>query len=147
MEPFWNLNIKCSKHADSMTVELLIDKSDSDGFISRLVVCSSSDSSYNMTDSSLISVGYQLRFLALLCADLACTWLRNCKQSVLVVTLYSNSVAWLYKLATCRLANSYCNAPRVLHYSASYYNSYIGINFHGWKFRDHQVNHENYQYS
>ena len=39
----------------------------SDGFTSRIVVCSSSDSSYNLTDTSLISVGYQLHFLALLC--------------------------------------------------------------------------------
>ena len=46
--------------------ELSIDERDSDGFISRLVVCSSSDSSWNLTDSSQITVGYQLRFLALL---------------------------------------------------------------------------------
>ena len=61
----------------SLLDELLIDERDSDGFILRLVVCSTSDSSYNLTDSSLISVGYQLRFLASLytrSADLACTW-------------------------------------------------------------------------
>ena len=49
----------------SLLDELSIDKRDSDGFISRLVVRSSSDSSYNLTDSSQITVGYQLRFLAL----------------------------------------------------------------------------------
>ena len=61
-------------------VRFLIDKRGSNGFISRVVVCSSSDSSYNLTDSSLISVGYQLSFLALLCtrsADLVCTWYYN----------------------------------------------------------------------
>ena len=43
--------------------ELSIDERDSDGFISRLilVVCSS----YNLIDSSLITLGYQLHFLAL----------------------------------------------------------------------------------
>ena len=58
----------------SLLDELSIDERDSDGFISRVIVCSSSDSS---TDSSQITVGYQLRFLALFCtrsADLACTW-------------------------------------------------------------------------
>ena len=61
----------------SLLDELLIDERDSDGFISRIVACSSSDSSCNLTDSSQITVGYRLRFLALLCtrsADLACTW-------------------------------------------------------------------------
>ena len=40
-------------------------------------MCRSSDSSYNLTNSSLITVGYQLRFLTLFCtrsADLARTW-------------------------------------------------------------------------
>ena len=52
-------------------------KRDGEHFISRLVVYSSSDSSYNSTDSSLVIVGYRLRFLALLCTrftDLACMW-------------------------------------------------------------------------
>ena len=54
--------------------ELSIDERDSNCFVSRSLVCRSSDSSYNSTDSSLVTVGYQLHFLALLCADLACTW-------------------------------------------------------------------------
>ena len=33
--------------------KLSINERDRDGFISRLIVCSSSDSSYNLTDSSL----------------------------------------------------------------------------------------------
>ena len=58
-------------------VELWLDERDSSRFISRRLVCSSSDSSCNSTDSSVVTVGYPLRFLALLCArsaDLACTW-------------------------------------------------------------------------
>ena len=54
-----------------------IDERDGDRFISRTLVCRSSDSSYNSTDSSLVTVGYRLRFLALLgtrSADLACMW-------------------------------------------------------------------------
>ena len=45
----------------------LIDERDSDCFISRFVECSSSDSSYCLTDLSmlLVTIGYQLRFLAL----------------------------------------------------------------------------------
>ena len=121
----------------SLLDELSIDERDSDGFISRIVVCSSSDSSCNVTDSSQIIVGHQLRFLALLCmlctksADLACTWhyyLIACNpyNCILVVTLYTVH-------CQCCLANwnmqtnlhgfklAIALTPRVLHYSASYY--------------------------
>ena len=50
--------------------ELSVDKRDSDHFISRTIVRRSSDSSYNCTDSSLVTVGYQLHFLALCALDL-----------------------------------------------------------------------------
>ena len=49
----------------SLLVEFSLDERDSSRFISRRLVCSSSDSSCNSTDSSLFTVGYQLRFLAL----------------------------------------------------------------------------------
>ena len=42
-----------------------MDKRDSNGFFSRRLVCRSSDSSYNSTDLSLVTVDYQLRFLPL----------------------------------------------------------------------------------
>ena len=48
----------------SLLDELSINERDSDRFIKGLVVCRSSDSSCNSTDSSLLSVDYQLRFLA-----------------------------------------------------------------------------------
>ena len=60
--------------------ELSMDKIDNDGFFSRRLVCRSSDRSYNLTDSSLVIVNYQLRFLPwtfFVCtksADLAYTW-------------------------------------------------------------------------
>ena len=41
-----------------------MDKGDSNGFFSRRLVCRSSDSSYNLTESSLIMVDYQQHFLA-----------------------------------------------------------------------------------
>ena len=50
----------------SLLDELSIDERDSDGFISRRSVCRSRNSSYNSIDSSLVTVGYQLRYLALL---------------------------------------------------------------------------------
>ena len=69
--------------------ELSVNETDSDRFISRLVVCRSSDSSYNSTDSSLLTVDYQPRFLGLLslCVLDLLTWharattgaLRNCE--------------------------------------------------------------------
>ena len=50
---------------------------DGDRFISSRLAYRYSNSSYNWTESSLVTVGYQLRFLALLhptrSADLACT--------------------------------------------------------------------------
>ena len=39
--------------------ELLMDKRDSDGFFSRRLECRSNNRSYNLTDSSLITVDYQ----------------------------------------------------------------------------------------
>ena len=46
----------------SLLDELLVNERDSDCFISRRLVCRSSDTctSYNLTDSSLVTVGYQL---------------------------------------------------------------------------------------
>ena len=66
--------------SSSLLDELSMDKRDSDGFFSRRLVCKSSDRSYNLTDSSLVIVNYQLRFLPwtfFVCtksADLAYTW-------------------------------------------------------------------------
>ena len=63
-----------------------MDKRDSDGFFSRRLVCRRSDSSYNSTDSSLVTVEYQLCFLRLtffVCtksADLAYMWYRVAKK-------------------------------------------------------------------
>jgi hypothetical protein len=63
--------------------KLSIDERESDRFISRLVVCRSSDSSSNLTDSSLFTVDYisttlpNLGFTFFVCtrsADLACTY-------------------------------------------------------------------------
>ena len=47
----------------SLLEELSIDIRDSGGFFSRRLVCRSSDRSYNLTDSSLVIVNCQLRFL------------------------------------------------------------------------------------
>ena len=41
-----------------------MDKSDSDGFFSRTLVCRTSDSSYDSTDSSPVTLDYQQGFLA-----------------------------------------------------------------------------------
>ena len=46
----------------SLLDELSMDKRDSDGFISRGLVYRCSDSSYNPTDSSLVTVDYQLPY-------------------------------------------------------------------------------------
>ena len=73
IQKFWRYLLTTA--AFSLLIELTIDESDSNRFI--ILLCRSSDSSYNSTDSLLVTVGYQLRFLALLCtrsADLACTW-------------------------------------------------------------------------
>ncbi len=83
-------------------------------------MCSFSDSCHNSTNSSLITVDYQLHvhFLALLCtrpADLVCmhvVLIHSIVQSVLmlmpilVITLYSTLSGWAYKFAIvlCRLA-------------------------------------------
>ena len=70
----------------------------------------SSDSSCNLTNSSLITVGYQLRFLALLCTrptDLACTWyyyVMLCNLCVVKLLSTIPPVLLAYKSATCRLA-------------------------------------------
>ena len=77
--------------SSSLLGELSMDKRDNDHFISRRLVCISSDSSYNSSDSSLVTVGYQLRCLAspsLSALDLLIwhargTILRNGMQSVL----------------------------------------------------------------
>ena len=64
---FKNSGDTCSPPLPSSLLdELLMDKRDSDGFISRRIVCRTSDSSYNSTGSPVVTVGYQLRFLALL---------------------------------------------------------------------------------
>ena len=84
--------------------KLSINERDGDRFISKLVLCNSSCSSYNSTGSSLATVGYQLRFLALLgtrSADLAHTMVLqyNCMQSVLVHSIYNHVYCLLqYKL-------------------------------------------------
>ena len=49
-----------------LLVELSFYERDGNNFISRGVVCRSSDGSYNSTDSSLVTVGYQLHFMILL---------------------------------------------------------------------------------
>jgi hypothetical protein len=59
-------NICRSPLPSSSLDELSIDEMDSDQFISRLAVYRPSDSSYDSTDSSLLTVDYQLRFLGLL---------------------------------------------------------------------------------
>jgi hypothetical protein len=54
----WLAATKSSRRS-SLLDELSIDERDSDRFVSIFVVCSTSDSSYNPTDPSL--VGYQLQ--------------------------------------------------------------------------------------
>jgi hypothetical protein len=61
----------------ALSGEFSMERMNISGLFSRYKVCSFSDRCYNSTNSSLITVGYQLRFLALLCArsaDLACMW-------------------------------------------------------------------------
>ena len=48
----------------SLLGQLLMDKRDSDGFFSSRLVCRTSDSSYNSTDSSLVTIDYQQSFMA-----------------------------------------------------------------------------------
>jgi hypothetical protein len=88
--------------------ELSMERMNISGLFSRYEVCSFSDSCYN---SSLVTVDYQLSFLAILCtrsADLACmhvVLIRNIVQSVLVlmrilvVTLYNTATVLLAELA------------------------------------------------
>jgi hypothetical protein len=88
--------------------ELSMETMNISGLFSRYEVCSFSDSCYN---SSLVTVDYQLSFLAILCtrsADLACmhvVLIRNIVQSVLVlmrilvVTLYNTATVLLAELA------------------------------------------------
>ena len=47
-----------------------MDKSDSDGFFSKRLGCRTNDRSYNLTDSSLITVDSE-RFLAFFCSAIA----------------------------------------------------------------------------
>ena len=49
----------------SLLDKLSMDKRDSNGFVSWRLVCRCSDSSYNLADSSLVTVDYQLCFLPL----------------------------------------------------------------------------------
>ena len=68
-----------------LLIELSVDESDSNCLISRRLVCRSSDSSYNLTDSSLVTVGYQLRFWLYFVLDLLIWHARDTiMQSVLV---------------------------------------------------------------
>ena len=48
----------------SLLDQLSVDKRDSGGFFSSRLVCRTSDSSYNSTDSSLVTVDYQQSFMA-----------------------------------------------------------------------------------
>ena len=92
---FWRYLLTTA--AFSLFVELRIDESDSNRFIRLL--CRSSDSYYNSTDSLLVTVGYQLRFLALLCnrsADLACTWYSP------TLTIRT-SIIWTWDAKKCRV--------------------------------------------
>ena len=87
----------------SLLHELSLDKRHGDGFFSRILLCTYGDSSYNSTDSSLVS-GYlsnsysrlsTIRFLTLCAksADLQTrgSILRNCVQSALHFCGYSIS--------------------------------------------------------
>ena len=56
-------NIGCASLPSSLFEELSMNKRDSDGFFSRRLVYRSSVSSYRLTDSSPVTVDYQLRFL------------------------------------------------------------------------------------
>ena len=52
-------DICCAPLPSSLLDELSVNKTDSDDFFSRRLLCSSSDSSYKSTDSSLDTVDYQ----------------------------------------------------------------------------------------
>ena len=105
-----------------LMIELLIDERDSNGFISRIVVtkCVALANMYNFTDSTLITVGYRLCFLALprlyFVLDL-CTWyycLIACNHIPLCPHSNQHTVTGLackFFFATCRLAIAI--APRV----------------------------------
>ena len=52
----------------SLLDQLSVDQRDSDGFFSSRLVCRTSNSSYNSTDSSLVTVDYQQSFVACVCS-------------------------------------------------------------------------------
>ena len=117
--------------------ELSVDMTNSSGFFSRSIVCTFSDSFSITADSSLFSAIELLSFLACWPAGLAHVVLLHITQlrvidaiCILVVTLYIMHFAtqackywkqWLclvYKLN--RYMHAIVNAPRVLHFSASF---------------------------
>ena len=83
----------------SLLDELSMDESDSDGLFSRRLVCRSTDSSYDLTDSSLVTEDYQLWFLPLtffVCtksADLAYTYM--CTAAYVIACSGINAFLWL----------------------------------------------------
>ena len=60
-------DICCAPLLCLLLIELSMNKRDSDGFFSRRLVCTTSDSSYKSTDSSLVTLYYQLCFLPFVC--------------------------------------------------------------------------------
>ena len=61
-QKFWQHLLITS--ASLLLGQLSVDKQDSDGFFSSRLVCRTSNSSYNSTDSSLVTVDYQQSFVA-----------------------------------------------------------------------------------
>ena len=57
--------------------ELSMDKRDSDSFFSRRLACRTSDWSYNLTDSSLVTVDYQQCFFVFLISYVAKLLIRH----------------------------------------------------------------------
>ena len=83
----------------SLLDELLMDKRNSYGFFSRRLVCRTSDSSYNSTDSS-----YQEHFLACFLwkcktADQACAWSCIILRNQVQLHFCGHSIAVLYSSA------------------------------------------------
>ena len=101
-----------------------MNNGDSDGFFLRRLVCRTSDSSYNWTDSWLIITNYQTTLFAFLrSADLAWHMWYRCIYYIIVgnvCLLHFTYIAIQPTVAclACKL-RQLCNTPRVLHDSAS----------------------------
>ena len=95
--------------------QLSVNKRDSDGFFSSKLECRTSDSSYNSTDSSLVTVDYQQSFVAsdfFVCKKLLIVHVRHtCTRTREWHVMSSRAIAqlaflWLLQMSRARFAQN-----------------------------------------